>query len=63
MTDNWQTLGSVSARLVDRLEPTFYEVPLDPALSNRLARYAASEGKKPETIIAEATRAYLGDAA
>lgn len=61
MTDNWQTLGAVSARLVDKLKPVAFTVELSPSLSNVLARYAAKHKTKPETIIAEATRAYFED--
>jgi hypothetical protein len=63
MSDSFQSIGSIAARLLDRLKPVTYAVPLDPSLANVLARYALEQGKKPETIIAEATRAYLGDAA
>lgn len=63
MADNWKSLGCVTAQLLEKLKPVTYEVPLDPALSSLLTRHAAEWGKKPETIIAEATRAYLGDAA
>ena len=44
---------------VARAPPT-YHVPLHPELSKQLALYAASQSMKPETIIAEAVRAYLG---
>jgi len=38
-----------------------YEVALAPAVSRALSRYAKEVGTKPETIIAEATRAYFED--
>jgi hypothetical protein len=63
MEDNWRPIGGVMRHMLDRLAPVTYAVPLQPSLANALDKYAAKEGKKPETIIAEATRSYLGDAA
>lgn len=40
--------------------PTTFHVPLHPELSQQLAAFAASQNVRPETIIAEAVRAYLG---
>ena len=40
--------------------PTTYHVPLLPELSKMLEVYAAAQNVRPETILAEAARAYLG---
>lgn len=40
--------------------PRTYHVPLLPELARLLEVYAAAENKKPETIIAECMRSYLG---
>ena len=40
--------------------PVTYHVPIAPELVRALEAFARSQGKKPETIIAEAVRAYLG---
>ena len=40
--------------------PVTYHVQVAPELSRMLEVYAAAESKKPETIIAEALRRYLG---
>lgn len=63
MQDNWKALGEITARITGRIAPVTYEVPLDGALAVRVCAYAIEEGVKPETIIAEAVRAYVGDAA
>lgn len=59
----FQSIGDVTTRLVDKLRPVTYEVEVQGSLAAALRRYAAKEGKKPETIIAEAVRSYMGDAA
>lgn len=59
----FQSIGGVAARLVEGLRPVTYEVEIQGSLASALRRYAAKEGKKPETIIAEAVRSYMGDAA
>jgi hypothetical protein len=61
--DNWQKLGSITARIVDRLKPETFSVPLQGPLAVAVRREAQKSGNKPETIIAEAVRAYMGDAA
>lgn len=61
--DNWQKLGDVAARITDRLQPVKFEVALQGSLAVALMVEAAKSGNKPETIIAEAVRAYMGDAA
>jgi hypothetical protein len=63
MSDNWQSLGSITARIVDRLKPETFSVPLQPSLAEAVRVEAAKSGNKPETIIAEAVRHYMGDAA
>ena len=40
--------------------PTTYHVPIEPELSRMLLVFAAAQNIKPETVIAEALRAYLG---
>jgi hypothetical protein len=61
--DNWQSLGSITARIVDKLAPQTFAVPLQGTLADAVRRQAQKSGNKPETIIAEAVRAYMGDAA
>jgi hypothetical protein len=63
VTDNWQSLGSITARIVDRLNPETFSVPLQGPLAEALRREASRYDIKPETLIAEAVRSYLGDAA
>lgn len=61
MTDAWKPLGEVAKTIVQKIgEPTWFEVPLAPELTDALTAYSKRVGQKPETIIAEATRAYLG---
>lgn len=59
----WQKLGDITARIVDDLKPVTFSVPLQGTLAAALKEEAAKSGNKPETIIAEAVRAYMGDAA
>lgn len=59
----FQKVGDVTVRLVDKIKPVTYEVEVQGSLAAALRRYAALAGKKPETIIAEAVRSYMGDAA
>lgn len=64
MTDNWQSIGDVASRIVERLRPTeTFSVPLQGTLADAVRLEAAKSGNKPETIIAEAVRFYVGDAA
>lgn len=63
MTDNWKSLGDVTARITDRLSPVSFTVPLQGSLAVALMVEATKSGNKPETLIAEAVRSYLGDAA
>lgn len=53
-------LKGVLAR-VDHLAPVTFIVPLNGPLAVHLMAYAQAEGLKPETIIAEALRAHLGE--
>lgn len=61
--DTWQKLGDVVERITDRLAPVVFTVPLQGSLAVTLMAEAMKTGNKPETIIAEAVRAYMGDAA
>ena len=61
--DNWQSLGSIADRVVKKIEPERFSVPLAPDLAGAVRREAGKYGNAPETIIAEAVRAYFGDAA
>jgi hypothetical protein len=63
VTDNWQKLGDVVARVTDNLAPVTFTVPLQGSLAVSLIAEAMKSGNKPETLIAEAVRSYLGDAA
>ena len=63
MTDSWQKLGEITARITDRLAPVVFTVPLHGSLAVTLMAEAMKTGNKPETIIAEAVRAYMGEAA
>ena len=63
MTDNWQSLGSITARIVDRLKPETFSVTLQGPLASAVVKEAIRHNIKPETIIAEAVRSYMGDAA
>ena len=62
MTDTWQKLGDVTAKITDRLQPVTFSVPLQGTLAVALIVEATKSGNKPEVIIAEALRAYMGDA-
>ena len=62
-TDSWQKLGDVVERITDRLAPVVFTVPIQGSLAVTLMAEAMKTGNKPETIIAEAVRAYMGDAA
>lgn len=63
MTDTWQKLGDINKRIVDRLAPEGFSVVLQGPLAAAVRREAAKAGNHPETLIVEAVRAYLGDAA
>jgi hypothetical protein len=61
--DHWQKLGTVTARIVDKLAPVTFSVPLHGPLAAALKEEAAKSGNRPETLIAEAVRVWMGDAA
>lgn len=60
LEDSWQKLSDITARL---LTPTTFSVPLHGPLAAALKQEAIRVGQKPETLIAEAVRAWMGDAA
>jgi len=61
--NNWQKLGDITAKIVDKLASVPFEVTLSGPLAEAVRREAKRLGNKEETIIAEAVRSYLGDAA
>jgi hypothetical protein len=61
--DNWQKLGDITQRITDRLAPVVFNVELAGPLAVALYAEAMRSGIKPETLMAEAVRSYLGDAA
>jgi hypothetical protein len=63
MTDNWQSLADITARITHRLTPEPFSVTLQASLAAAVRLEAAKTGHAPETIIAEAVRFYVGDAA
>ena len=63
MTDTWQKLGDVVARVTDRLAPVVFNVEISGPVAVALYAHAMKTGTKPETVIAEAMRSYMGDAA
>jgi hypothetical protein len=62
VTDTWQKLGDITARITDRLAPVTFTVPIQGSVAVALMAEAMKSGHKPETIIAEAVRSYMGDA-
>jgi hypothetical protein len=63
VTDSWQPLGAITSRLIDKLSPVTFSVDLNGPLAAAVRREAKRLGNKESTIIAEAVRSYLGDAA
>lgn len=61
--DTFEKLSDITKRITGRLAPVTFIVPIDGPVAVQLFVYAAANGNKAETIIAEAVRAYLGDAA
>lgn len=61
--DTWQKLGDITARVTNRLAPVVFTVEINGPLAVALCAEAMKTGNKPETIIAEAVRSYMGDAA
>jgi hypothetical protein len=47
---------------IDHLAPVIFMVPVQGTLAVHLSSYALENHITPETVIAEALRAYLGDA-
>jgi exonuclease VII large subunit len=62
MTDTWQSLGSITERIKDKLAPVIFMVPVQGTLAVAVIAEAIKSGNKPETIICEAIRCYVGDA-
>jgi hypothetical protein len=62
MTKGWQKLGDITERIADHLAPVPFEVSLQGTLAVALYAEAMKSGIKPETLIAEAVRAYMGHA-
>jgi hypothetical protein len=62
MTDTWKSLGEITARITDRLAPVTFTVPIQGSVAVALMAEAMKSGNRPETIIAEAVRSYMGDA-
>lgn len=63
MTDHWQRLDDITKRVTGRLAPVVFTVPIDGPVAVALYDEAGRTDNKVETIIAEAVRAYMGDAA
>jgi hypothetical protein len=63
VSDNWKRLDEITKRITGRLAPVIFIVPIDGPLAVALYDHAGKTGNKAETIIAEAVRAYMGDAA
>ena len=63
MTDTWQKLSDITAKIIEPLSPVTFSVPLHGPLAAALKEEATRAGRKPETLIAEAVRAWMGDAA
>jgi hypothetical protein len=61
MSEHNPNLKSVLDR-VDHLAPVIMIVPVQGSLAVHLYSYAMENRIKPETVMAEALRAYLGDA-
>ena len=61
--DNWKKLGTITDGIVRKIEPEQFSVMMPADLALALRREADQSGNRPETIIAEAVRAYFGDAA
>ncbi len=63
MTDTFEKLSDTTKRVVDRLQPVIFEVPINGPLAEAIKQHANEAGVNPETIIVESVRAYMGDAA
>lgn len=63
MTDTWQKLGDITAKITHKLSPVCLSIVLPADLAAAVKQEAARTGHLPDTIIAEAVRSYVGDAA
>ncbi len=63
MTDTFEKLSDITKRITDRLEPVRFEIHLNGPLAVKLFEEATKSGNRAETLIAEAVRAYFGEAA
>lgn len=61
--DTWQKLGDITNRIEGILPPVTFIVPVQGSLAVALIAECMKTDNKPETLIAEALRAYMGDAA
>jgi hypothetical protein len=61
--DHWQKLGDVTARITHKLSPVCLSIVLPADLAAAVRKEAIRTGHLPDTIIAEAVRSYVGDAA
>jgi hypothetical protein len=62
LSDSWQKLGDVAAKVVTRLYPQCFSIVLQGDLAAAVKKEAERTGTHPETIIAECVRSYLGAA-
>ena len=60
--DTFEKLGDITKRITGRLAPVVFMVPIDGPVAVALYVESAKTGNKVETLIAEAVRAYMGDA-
>lgn len=60
--DTFEKLSDITRRITGRLAPVIFTVPIDGHVAVALFVESAKSGNRAETIIAEAVRAYLGDA-
>lgn len=63
MTDNWKSLSDATNSFLGKIAPVPFEVKLQRSLADAVRQEAVRSGNKPEAIIAEAVRHYIGDAA
>jgi hypothetical protein len=56
-----KNLKGINAKVKNTLAPVSFIVPLQGTLALAVYSEAMESGNKPETIIAEAVRAYMGD--
>jgi hypothetical protein len=63
MTDSFEKLSDITKRITGRLAPVTFMVRVDGTLAVVVMAEAAKCNILPETLIAEALRCYMGDAA